>query len=88
MNVERNFPGSYAFYVMENHHIILQPLDILHEYFGYLSPKNELKDLHSAKQWVFAEEIANGKIIAALLKAKRVQVSAFNGMTDLQIRDQ
>ena len=53
---------------MENHHIILQPSDILHGYFEYLSPKNELKDLHSAKQRVFSEEIADGKIIATLLK--------------------
>ena len=49
---------------MENHRIILQPLDKLQGYFEYLSPKKELKDLHSAKQRVFAEETANGKITA------------------------
>ena len=37
-------------------------MDKLHGYFEYLSPINELKDLHSAKQRVFAEEIAKGKI--------------------------
>ena len=72
---------------MGNHHIILQPLDILHGYFEYLSPKNELKDLHSAKQRVFAKEIADGKIIATFLRAKRVHIPALHGMTDLQIRD-
>ena len=70
---------------MENHHIILQPLDILHGYFEYLSPKNELKDLQSAKQQVFAKEIAGGKIIATLLKAKRAQIPTFHDMTDIQI---
>ena len=71
---------------MENHHIILQLLDILYRYFEYLSSKNELKDLHSAKQLVFAKEVADRKIIATLLKAKRVQIPAFRCMTDLQIR--
>ena len=47
---------------MENHHIILQPLGKLHEYFEYLSPIKELKDLHNAKQRVFEEETADGKI--------------------------
>ena len=72
---------------MENHHIILQPFDILHGYFEYLSPKNELKDLHNAKELVFAEEIADDKIIATYLMAKRVQIPAFHCMIDLQIRD-
>ena len=49
---------------MENHRIILQPLDKLQGYFEYLSSKKELKDLHSAKQRVFAEETADGKITA------------------------
>ena len=41
-----------------------QPLDKLHGHFEYLPPKNELKDLHNAKQSVLAEEIANSKITA------------------------
>ena len=65
---------------------MLQSLDILHGYFEYLSPKNELKDLHSAKQRVFSEEIADGKITAKLEKAKRIQIPVFHG-TDLRIRD-
>ena len=72
---------------MENHQIILQPLDIQHRYFEYLSSKNELQDLLSAKQQVFAKEIANGKIIATLLKAKRVQIPTFHSMADLQVQD-
>ena len=72
---------------MDNHYIISQPLDKLHGYFEYLPPKNELKDLHSAKQRVFAEETANGKITATLVNAKRVQIQVFHGMADLQIRD-
>ena len=68
---------------MENHHIILQSLDKLHQYFEYLSLKNELKDLRSARQRVFAEEIANGKITTALVNAKRVQVPVFHDMADL-----
>ena len=71
---------------MENHHIILEPLNKLHEYFEYLSPKNEVEDLHSAIQRVFAKEIANGKITVTLVKVKRVQILAFYGMIDLQIR--
>ena len=59
---------------------------MLHGYFEYFSPKNELKDLHSAKQWVFSEEIADGKITATLVKAKRIHIPAFHG-TDLWIRD-
>ena len=43
---------------MENHRRILQPLDKLQGYFEYLS------DLHSAKQRVFAEKTADGKITA------------------------
>ena len=46
--------------ITENHRIILQPLGKLQRYFEYLSPKNELKDLHG----VFAEETADGKITA------------------------
>ena len=72
---------------MENRHIILQPLNKLHRYFEYLSPKNELKDFHSAKQRVFAGEIANGKITATLVNTKRVQISVSHGMADLQIQD-
>ena len=72
---------------MENHHIILQPLDKLHGYFEYLPPKNESKNLHSTKQRVFAGEIANGKIKATLVNAKRVQIPVFHGMADIQIRD-
>ena len=49
--------------------------------------KNELEDLHSTIQRVFAEEIADGKITVTLVKAKRVQIPSFHGMTDLQIRD-
>ena len=45
-----------------------------------------MKDLHSVKQRVFAEEINDGKIKATLVKAKRVQIPVFHG-TDLQIRD-
>ena len=59
---------------------------ILHGYFEYLSPKNELKDLHSAKQRMFSEEIADRKITAKLVKAKRIQIPAFH-RTDLRIRD-
>ena len=72
---------------MEDLHVILQPLDKLHRYFEYLPPKNELKDLHSANQRVFAEETSNGKITATLVNAKRVQIQAFHDMADLQIRD-
>ena len=61
-------------------------MDILHGYFEYLSPKIELKDLHSAKQRVFSEEIADDKITAKLVKAKRIQIPAFR-RTDLWIRD-
>ena len=85
MNVERNFDGSYA----SNNFLwlnILQSLGILHGYFEYLSPKIELKDLHSAKQRVFSEKIADGKITAELVKAKRIQIPAFH-RTDLRIRD-
>ena len=56
---------------MENHHIILEPLNKLHGYFEYLSPKNELDDLHSAIQRVFAKEIADGKITVTLVKVKK-----------------
>ena len=59
---------------------------MLHGYFEYVSPKNELKDLHSAKQRVFSEEIADGKITATQVKAKRIQIPAFRGK-DLRIRD-
>ena len=72
---------------MENYPIILQPLYKLHGYFEYLPPKNELKDLHSPKQRVFAEETAYGKITATLVNVKRAQIPAFHGMADLQIRD-
>ena len=61
-------------------------MDILYGYFEYLSPKNELKDLHSAKQRMFSEEIADRKITAELVKAKRIQIPAFH-RTDLRIRD-
>ena len=71
---------------MENHHIILQPLNILHRYFKYLSQKNELKDFLRLS-WVFAKEIANGKITATLLKAKRLQIPVLHGMTDFQVRE-
>ena len=46
-----------------------------------------LKDLRSEKQWVLAEEIANGKITATLTNAKRVQIPVFHGMADLQIQE-
>ena len=59
---------------------------MLHGYFEYVSPKNELKDLHSAKQRVFSEEIADGKITATQVKAKSIQIPAFRGK-DLRIRD-
>ena len=61
-------------------------MDILHGYFEYLSPKSELKDLHSSKQQLFSEEIANGKITAKLVKAKGTQIPAFH-RRDLRIRD-
>ena len=73
---------------MENHHIILELLDTPHGYFEYLSPKNELEELHSAMQRVFADEIADGKITVTLVKAKKVQIPVFHGITDLQIRDE
>ena len=44
-----------------------------------------MKDRHSAKQWVFSEEIADGKITVKLVKAKRIQIPVFHG-TDLRIR--
>ena len=59
---------------------------MLYEYFEHLSPKNELKDLHSEKQRVLSEENADGKITANLVKAERMQISAFHG-TDMWIRD-
>ena len=62
----------------------MEPLDIPHAYCEYLSSKNELEDLHSAIQRVFADEIADGKI--ALIKTKKVQIPVFHGLTDLQIR--
>ena len=49
--------------------------------------RNELEDLHNAMQRLFTEEIADGKITVTLVKAKRVQIPAFHGMIDLQIRD-
>ena len=61
-------------------------MDILHKYFEYLSPKNELKDLHSAKQRMLSEKIADGKNTAKLVKTKRIQIPAFH-RTDLRIRD-
>ena len=45
-----------------------------------------MKDLHSAKQRVLADEIADGKITATLVNTKRVQIGAFHG-TVIQIRD-
>ena len=45
-----------------------------------------MKDLHSAKQQVFAEETTDGKITATLVKGKRVQIPVFHG-ADLQIQD-
>ena len=45
-----------------------------------------MKGRHSAKQRVFSEEIAEGKITVKLVKAKRIQILAFHG-TDLRIRD-
>ena len=45
--------------------------------------ENDLQDLHSAIQQVFAEEIADGKITVTLVKAKRVQIPAFHGMADM-----
>ena len=45
-----------------------------------------MKGHHSAKQRVFSEEIAEGKIAVKLVKAKRIQILAFHG-TDLRIRD-
>ena len=66
----------------------MERLDTPGGYFEYLSPKNELEDLHSAIQRVFADEIADGKITVTLLKAKKVQIPVFHGITDLQIRDE
>ena len=37
-------------------------------HFQYLSPKNELEDLHNAIQRVFVEEIADDKITVTLVK--------------------
>ena len=45
-----------------------------------------MKDVHSAKQRVFADEIVDGKITATLGNAKRVQIWAVHG-TDIQMRD-
>ena len=45
-----------------------------------------MKDLHSAKQRAFANEIADRKITATLVNTKRVQICAFHG-TDIHIRD-
>ena len=70
---------------MENHHMTLQPLNILQGYFECLSQKSELKDLQSTKQRVFAEELVVGKITVTLVKAKRVQIPVFHG-ADLQRR--
>ena len=61
-------------------------MDILDGYFENSSPKNELKDLHSAKQRMFSEEIADGKITPKLVKTKRIQIPAFH-RTNLRIRD-
>ena len=36
---------------------------------------------------MFADEIADGKITVTLVKAKKVKIPAFHGMTDLKIRD-
>ena len=47
---------------MENHHMTLQPLNILQGYFECLSQKSELKDLQSTKQRVFAEEMSLVKL--------------------------
>ena len=68
---------------MENHHLILEPLDTPHGYFECLSPKNELEDLYSAIQRVFADEIADGKITVVLVKTKKVQIPVFHGIKDL-----
>ena len=72
---------------MEYHNLILQPLYKLHGYFEYLPPKNEMKDLRSAKQWFFAGETANGKITAPLVNAKRVRIPALPDNSDYQIQD-
>ena len=46
-----------------------------------------MKSLHSTKQRIFVEEIADVKMVTVtLVKAKRVQIPSFHG-TDLQIRD-
>ena len=77
---------------MENHHIILEPLNKPRKDFEYLSPKDELEDFHNAAQRVFAKEITSGKITVTLVKVKRCTLLglkkglAFHGMTDLQIR--
>ena len=49
--------------------------------------ENDLEDLHSTLQRVFAQEIADGKITFTLVKAKRVQIPSFHSMTDLQEQD-
>ena len=59
---------------MENHHIILEPLDTAYGYFEYLSTKKELEDLHSAIQRVIPDEIADGKITVTLVKAQSSMV--------------
>ena len=64
---------------MENHHKVLEPLDIPQGYFEYLYPKNKMEDFHGAIQRVLADEIADGKIRVTLVKAKRVP--AIHGMT-------
>ena len=55
---------------MENHHRVYY-MDILNIYLQ----KVELKDFYRAKQQVFAEETADGKITVTLVKAKSTNYS-------------
>ena len=55
---------------MENHYRVYY-MDILNIYLQ----KVELKGLHCAKQQVFAEETADGKITVTLVKAKSTNSS-------------
>ena len=66
---------------MENHHLASGCNTLI--FWIFISEK-WIIILHSAKQWVFADKIADGKITVTLVTAKMVQIPVFHG-TDLQI---
>ena len=80
MNVKRNF---YSSYVCKNCFKckILESLDKSHRSFEYLSPKNDLKDLHSELKQVFADQIADMIITDTMEMSKRVQITVFHDLT-------